>query len=243
MATAYLTIILAIAQPAGEAQQPDGIDKVQLDRWQKYYRQVAGEYQMLFGSERSIPLQLNDKPAITYFNPVGGGQTLGAIFVWTHAGRPEIAGAIWSKRDGDMRRVIHSFHSLSLEPLRAQRHDAIFWAPVQPGIDPVLIAAGPLPAATAPQRLAQMRALAQDFTASTVRGAAERELRMLPQPVYRFENGTADRDGGLFVWFEDWDPELLLLMESRTTPEGAKWHASFARFTNLPVAARYKGDK
>jgi len=243
MTVAFLTMILAIGQPAGEGQQADGVDKVQLDRWQKYYHQVASEYQMVFGSGRTAPLKLHDKPVITYFNPVGGGQTLGAMFVWTNEGRPEIAGAIWSKLNGETRRVIHSFHSLSLEPVQAERHGTDFWAPIQPGVTPVLIPAGPAVAATAPQRLAQMRSLARDFTASTVRGSAERELRMLPQPVFRFESGDADRDGGLFVWFEDWDPELLLLMETRTTPQGAKWHASFARFTNLPVAARYQGNQ
>ena len=38
--------------------------------------------------------------------------------------------------------------------------------------------------------------------------------------------------GGLFT---------LMLLETRTTPQGPKWHVSFARFTNLPVAARYQG--
>lgn len=74
----------------------------------------------------------------------------------------------------------------------------------------------------------------------TVRGTVERELQFRPQPVYRFEKPTAERDGAIYVGFEDWDPELLMLIESRVTPAGPRWHAGFARFTNLPVSARHK---
>ncbi|HEY2251164.1 MAG TPA: hypothetical protein VGH74_08895 [Planctomycetaceae bacterium] len=54
---------------------------------------------------------------------------------------------------------------------------------------------------------------------------------------------SAERDGAVFVWFEDWDPALLMVIETRATPEGPRWHAGFARFTNLPVVARHKDIK
>jgi hypothetical protein len=74
-----------------------------------------------------------------------------------------------------------------------------------------------------------------------VRDKAKRQLRLLPQPIYRFEpsDGT-QRNGGLFLWLEDWDPELLMLIETAGTSDGPKWHVGFAGFTNLPVTARYK---
>src|SRR5438552_2200958 len=149
MTIVLFAVVVCIGQPTGSNEvQGESVDKVQLERWQKYYREVAAQYQMNYGSGRTLPLELQPQPVITYFNPVGGGQTLGAIFVWTHEGRPEIAGAIWSKTDGDRRRIIHSFHSLSLEPLRAERNGAVFWSPTQPGVQPVVILAGSRPAAT-----------------------------------------------------------------------------------------------
>src|SRR5207248_623019 len=63
-------------------------------------------------------------------------------------------------------------------------------------------------------------------------GTVERQLQFRPQPVYRFDKPTAERDGAVFVGFEDWDPELLTLIETRATPNGPRWHAGFARFTN-----------
>ena len=90
-------------------------------------------------------------------------------------------------------------------------------------------------------RMVQMRNLAHEFSASTVRGAFERPLQFRPQPVFRFEKPSAERDGAVFVGFEDWDPELLMLIEVRATKNGPRWHAGFARFTDLPVSARHKG--
>jgi hypothetical protein len=88
--------------------------------------------------------------------------------------------------------------------------------------------------------MVQMRALAREFSASTIRATVERPLQFRPQPVFRFEKPSAERDGAIFVGFEDWDPELLLLIEVRATKNGPRWHAGFARFTNLPVSARHK---
>ena len=98
----------------------------------------------------------------------------------------------------------------------------------------------PEPAATPALRMTQMRGLAREFTASTIRETVERPLQFRPQPVFRFEKPTADRDGAVFVGFEDWDPELLMLIEIRATADGPRWHAAFARFTNLPVSAQHK---
>src|SRR5256885_1880367 len=102
-----IATVVILVQAIVEDQKTEKVDKVQLRRWKKYYREVAAQYQMSYSSGRALTLQLQPQPVITYFNPVGGGQTLGAIFVWMHEGRPEIAGAIWSKRDADRRRIIH----------------------------------------------------------------------------------------------------------------------------------------
>ncbi len=66
-------------------------------------------------------------------------------------------------------------------------------------------------------------------------------MQFRPQPVFRFEEPSADRDGAVFVGFEDFDPEVLMLIEVRATANGSRWHAGFARFTDLPASARHKG--
>jgi hypothetical protein len=231
--------LLAQTDAAKPASDADG-DKVQFARWQKYYRSVAAEYEMEANREKPVRLKLQPEPVFTYANPAGGQSSHGAMFVWTRDGRPEILGAIWSAQSGNQRSVVHSLHSLSLEKLTATRKRDVFWAPEGPGIEPFLIPGAPEPAATAPLRLTQMRNIAREFSAATVRETAVRQLQFRPQPVYRWEMPTAGRDGAVFVWFEDWDPELLMLLETRDTANGPRWHAGFARFTNLPVSAKHK---
>jgi hypothetical protein len=225
-----------VAKPNGQAD----VDKAQFERWQRYYRSVAAEYEMEQGKELPTRLKLKAEPVLSYANPAGKGRSHGAIFVWTRDGRPEILGAIWSRQPGDQRYVIHEMHSLSLEPVTATRKGNVFWSPKGPGIEPFPIPDAPEPAATAPLRLAQIRSLVREFTATTVRDTVERELQFRSQPVYRFDKQSVEHDGAVFVGFEDWDPELLMLIETRATPDGPRWHAGFARFTNLPISARHK---
>src|SRR5262249_51381550 len=71
-------------------------------------------------------------------------------------------------------------------------------------------------------------------------GENERRLEVRPQPVYRFANPTKERDGALFIWLDESDPELVTLIETRATSDGPQWHASFARFAGTPVFARHQ---
>jgi hypothetical protein len=234
-----VTFLVAQTDSPKPAEKADA-DKAQFERWQKYYRSVAAEYEMELATRPPTRLKLQSKPVLSYANPGGNGRSHGAIFVWTRDGRPEILGAIWSRQPEDTRTVIHEMHSLSTERLTATRNKKVFWSPAVPGIEPFLIPGAPEPAATPALRLVQMRALLREFSATTVRGTVERQLQFRPQPVYRFDESTVQHDGAIFVGFEDFDPELLMLIETRATENGPRWHAAFARFTNLPVSARHK---
>jgi hypothetical protein len=132
-------IAVAVALAQSESTKPKletGADKVQFERWQKYYRRVAAEYDMEQGKDLPCRLKLRPDSVLSYANPAGGGRSHGAMFVWTRDGRPEILGAIWSRQSGEQRYVIHEMHSLSLEPLTATRNGNLFWSPKGPGIKP-----------------------------------------------------------------------------------------------------------
>src|SRR5438105_2113045 len=72
------------------------------------------------------------------------------------------------------------------------------------------------PATTARARTAQTRSIARAVSGWCIPGTWQGELRLLTQPVFRIENSTGDRDGSLFLWCEDWDPELMALVETRS---------------------------
>ena len=122
------------------------------------------------------------------------------------------------------------------------------WKPRAAGIELTPIEGAPRPAGSAAQRLVQMRALARDFSAST-RDAEDRrwELRLLSQPLYRYESTDPDvPDGALFAFVTSagTDPEG----SSSSRSDRLRWRdaglaTALARFTDLELSVQYKGKE
>ena len=92
--------------------------------------------------------------------------------------------------------------------------------------------AAPPPADSERLRLTQMRNLAREFHGWMKSDGDVSELRLLPQPIYRYQ--APDRgavDGAIFalVW-NGTDPEVLLILEERETDGALAWHYALARF-------------
>ncbi|MGH7135267.1 MAG: hypothetical protein ACREHD_05965 [Pirellulales bacterium] len=159
---------------------------------------------------------------------------IGAVFVWTYQGRAEIIGCIGSRQfSPGMSRVFHEFHSLSLQPLQPVTFDnGQRWAPRRPGLTMAAVDAAPAPADSERPRLAQMRNLAREFRGWMKVDDDVSELRLLPQPIFRYQ--APDRgalDGAIFalVW-NGTDPEILLILEEREDDGALAWHYALARF-------------
>ena len=67
-----------------------------------------------------------------------------------------------------------------------------------------------------------MRSLAREFNGRSLSDQGQAwELRLLPQPLYRYESTDPDvLDGALFTLVSSagTDPEIILLLEARKTP-------------------------
>ena len=75
---------------------------------------------------------------------------------------------------------------------------------------------------------------------------AEWELRLLPQPLYRYESTDPDvLDGAVFAFVTSagTDPEVILMVEARKPSGGGEpvWHYAVGRFTDLNLWVRHKG--
>ena len=101
----------------------------------------------------------------------------------------------------------------------------------QTGTDPEL----PQPAATAAERLRQIRDLAREFRASVDLENGGTELRRLSQPLFRYQSKS---DGAVFAFVLATDPEALLLIDERSGEGGPAWHYAFARMSNHSLAAK-----
>jgi hypothetical protein len=103
------------------------------------------------------------------------------------------------------------------------------------------MADAPRPAERPVQRLAQMRELARDFKAATTKSGSPHDLRLLTQPLYRYEDKASNiLDGALFAFAEGNDPEALLHLAAAPTGDGKghQWHYTLARLTTFPVVVR-----
>ncbi len=131
--------------------------------------------------------------------------------------------------------------SLSREPLVCQRHGSTIWSPkCGTLVDETLPDAQP-PAARPTQRLSQMRDLARRFRAASYKEEeSPHELRLLTQPLYRYQDVSHDIvDGALFAFVEGNDVEAILLLEARSGDDGQQggWQYTLARMTSYRVVA------
>jgi hypothetical protein len=191
---------------------------------------------------RDRPLTLQTEPVLKWSNPVVG-TVFGEVFIWTDDGRPEVVASIYKYYSPRTHRA-NEFHSLAVRKLRAERDGPVVWAPARPGLELTPIPGAAAPAGSAPARLRQMRSLAQEFTGrQTSREGVDREMRLLTQPIYRYENTKADLvDGAMFVFVLGTDPEAFLMIEARQPQSGApEWRFGAARMNSINVRIYHRG--
>lgn len=225
------TVIIVAALAVGQAETSKAVDA---------FKAEAAEYVVRLEG-RSDKLVLEKEPVLRWDNPARTGED-GALFVWTLGGRPEMIGTIFTYRLNDKINRKHEYHSLATGQLTAEFRGKEVWAPKTAGVKFELLPGAPAPAATARQRLTQMKALARQFSASMKDQNGESyQLRLLTQPLFRYESeGQQVLDGALFSFTLGTDPEAILLLEARAANEGHQWEFAFARFHYIELKAFHK---
>jgi hypothetical protein len=184
------------------------------------------------------------EPVLRWTNPAAG-RVYGNTYLWLQNGRPAAVGSMfrnfhpWNTFNGELA-------ALAGTKLVARRAGEVIWQPKDEWKwKPVPGAAAP--AATAAQRLLQMKALAGEFvvevldTRNNPRGD-DQTPRLLPKPLYRYAaEQTKVLDGGLFAFVLATDPELLLLFECDTAAEKPQWRFGVGRMNRDSVRVKHKG--
>lgn len=189
-------------------------------------------------------LKRSEKPILRWSNPVRDFVNDGLTFVWLEGKRPLAVISCWARstktdlREGELCR---EFVSLSNYPLLLNRGEQTLWSPKTGGVVDQRLSGAAAPLSTATRRLAQMREIARRFRASSYKKEAANELRLMPQPLYRYEEKAAGVvDGALFAFVEGNDPEVFLLLEATIgddRKDGA-WRYTLARSTSHRVVVR-----
>ena len=198
-----------------------------VERWQR----EAAEYRVVLQTSPETVPSLRPMLALDWTNPMRFDD--GVSLLWVADGRPQVV-ACFFRYEGRVKEA-HEFHSLATVPLVTSLGGQALWHPQGKGIVLKSIAGAPRPAATAAERLRQMRGLAREFKASVDLEKGGTELRLLSQPLFRYESKS---DGALFAFVMATDPEALLLIEERPLQSDPAWHYAFARMSNHSLAAK-----
>jgi hypothetical protein len=226
------------AEKAAQAEEAKARGKFMYDALTEYKveTQEAGQSRLA---------KLLPDPALRWTNTVSGTKD-GIVGVWTRGGRPD---AVVQFAGYGTQWIFH-FESTSLAPLTMEHKGRTVWSPKAPGVTLRPIPNAPVPADTPVKRQAQMRRLAErfevvdDFHPVYAEPKIERHiLRLLTNPLYRYDASGDLIDGALFGFVLGTDPEALLMIEAYKTPEGPQWRYALAAMTVYGLVAKLDGTE
>jgi len=242
-----LSLLLSVAlltSPAAAQEKPSSdpdapVNKQQIDAALKLTKESADKYKFTLKNDGHDEAKLVVEPILKWSNPAAG-EIHGNVFLWTTEGRPVVVGSLY-KWFNPHTHMSHEFHSLSESALEGRFHDAEVWSPRAAGLKFTPLPEAASPAATAPQRVLQMRRFAKDFAATKKeRNGNQSELRLLPQPIYRYSAPKQKVvDGALFVFVQGTDPEVFVLLEARGEGEAVAWNFAATRMNSVEFRLRY----
>ena len=243
MRSVRIALILVALHAEALAQAPLASESARAIEAAKIAVKAAEEYKFSREGKSSVPLTFEPKPLLQWSNPVVGS-IHGTVFVWTDKGRPEVVASIYKWYGPKNFHLGVEFHSLSTDPIRAERLGQVAWSPRKPGLAFAPVPNAPAVADSAAKRLSQMRTIAEQFNAvEKDHDGVTRELRRLTQPVYR--NPGSDPtplDGALFTFVLGTDPEVFLLLEARRRADGTLgWDYALTRMNSVQIRVTHQG--
>jgi hypothetical protein len=209
--------------------------------WGGFYRQAAQQYEVRRTTDdRSLPLKdraVFDWSSINNYH--------GAVFAWTDNGRPIMLATVFSfpLQDSKQRLAVHEFASFAEGEVVVIAPGGVRWAPPAPA-EARRAPKAPAPSPNASVLKLQCRQLAKAFSADMNRRGERWDLRLLPTPLVEYQEASPDvLGGGLFAFVGySTDPEILLLLEARKSPEFPAWHFQPVRFSDKSLYLRFKGQ-
>lgn len=215
-------------------------DKEQITAALQLTQQAASKYEFIIENANSDQPKLLAEPVLRWSNPAAG-QVHSNVYLWTLEGRPAVVGSLF-KWFSPHTHMSHEFQSLAEQPLIGKFDGKEVWKCGEPGLRFATLSDAPRPAAGKPQRLLQMRELARNFTVmKRERDGTIGELRLLPQPIYRYESSqTGVVDGGLFAFVQGTDPDLFLLLEVREGNGTPTWQFAASRMNSVALSLQFK---
>jgi len=236
--TLMVFISLLRAADDGEKKEEEARREEQLQKMKR----SAAQHTITSTDDRKQRFKFHETAAMRFSNPVGASKD-GTIYLWSDRGRPQAILKIFTY---DNNNFIHEWLSLSESTFVAERDGNVIWSPTEPGLAFKELPDSPKPAESAVERSRQIKTLAGKFSSTYTAKFLDtkpHELRLLNQPLLRYETEDVSRsDGALFAFVQSTAPVGLVLIETRKTQEGQRYHYAFVSMVIGPVTARL-GEK
>jgi hypothetical protein len=176
--------------------------------------------------EATFPAKCVDKPLFRY-SDAGRGYVSAAVWKLGDSGRPRaILVTELIPRLYERPCISYEFVSLTTTPFSI-KSESLNWSPSATHYEFKPITGAPKPAKLPQQRLKQMRDLADRFSGTEVVEGDRSVLRLLPQPIDRYQPDGEETDGTIFVLAFGTNPELMLFIET----DGSEWKYAVGRLS------------
>lgn len=238
--TLLAALMLAVTPPCTSSGQESRGDDAAARQAAEFLQSAAESLHIEAGEADTTRLALRKSPLFKYSDPARGYSAAG-IWRLGQTGRPQALVSLeyWLRGETDEPRLCYEL--VSLTDARFTVSSARAKLPADGGA-PRFAALDPAekPAASEKQRLSQLRALARRFTVSEKNKGDFAALRLLPQPIDRYDDAAHDIvDGGLFVFVYGTNPEAALWLEAGK--EG--WRYSLSRMSWAEVVVEFDGQE
>ena len=243
---ASLALPLA-AQEIAEETEFRGQDAQRVAAWLNVSRNHAADYRLAPKDKPDAPLKMLPNAVFRHSQPVRGDD-IGAVYLWVDETLPAALGTVFAYSYGvpGERWVAHEFHSLSSTPLTGKWRDADAWSPAEPGVQWKQLPEAPSASERENARLRQMREIGRRMAAHTTDSEDSRwELRLITQPIYQYtaKQPSDTIGGGVFLFCQGTDPEVILLLEARRVQDRLAWYYAFAPFTDYGLSVTLDGKE
>ena len=236
-----LIAVLAVAADEPPKKEPDlaaPTAKELAEQRMVFMKSAVSHFTIRVGDRKEASKAAD--PCLRWTDPVTGAAD-GILAAYAHnGGRPDGIAQFFFNSS---KRWIIEFTIIPDADVTVLRSGREHWTPSEFVCKFADLPRAPAPAATAALRLPQMRALAAEFSVVDYIGAQEMkvDLRLLPQPAYRYSEAGKITDGAMFIFAHGTNPECCVLIEAYQGDKGARYRYAIAPMSIYQLEARYKG--
>jgi hypothetical protein len=190
-------------------------------------------------------IELIDHPLLAYDDPARVNSN-GTVWAWGKTGRPLAFLELFQGSSQDTSWV-HAVTSTSAGDVSLTIPQIGKWHPPAKAIEWHVIKEAPPPDTRTSARLRQIKDLARRFTGHEFWDPdnSRFELRVLPQPVHRYSDPSAQiQDGAALIIAHGTNPETVLLIEAvGASPKEARWQYALARSSHAEAHVELDGHE